>query len=106
MEAQPLKVYSQASNYVVIKPRGRNFPGTVIRGNSLSSLVQMANNVACTVAKQRLGGSGLRDNVEELNNQLVGRKTPIPKCPRTIQSAITLCSRIFRRPDNCDQVAT
>jgi hypothetical protein len=38
MEKLELEVYSRASNSAVIKPPGRQFPGIVIQGDSLSIL--------------------------------------------------------------------
>lgn len=45
VETLPLEVYSTASNFAVIKPPGRRFPGSVIQGDTLSNLVDRAREV-------------------------------------------------------------
>jgi len=45
MEKMELEVYSQQSNSAVIKPPGRNYPGVVIQGDSLSVLYSEALEV-------------------------------------------------------------
>lgn len=73
MEKELLEVYSCDSNYAVIKPPGRQFPGAVIQGDSLANLARMANHIARAVAENRAEGEEFLDNVQELNNLLVGR---------------------------------
>ncbi|WP_442507540.1 DUF6959 family protein [Novipirellula sp. SH528] len=73
MEIEPLEVYARDSNYAIIKPPGRNYPGTVIQGDSLGILARMANNIARAVAEDRAHGEDFLDNVQELNNLLIGR---------------------------------
>jgi hypothetical protein len=46
MEVQPLEVYATDSNYAVIKPPGRQFPGCVIQGDSLNHLCRLALGIA------------------------------------------------------------
>jgi hypothetical protein len=38
VDIEPLEVYSRDSNYAVIKPPGRNFPGCVRRDQGLGSI--------------------------------------------------------------------
>ena len=38
MKTESLEVYSESSNHAVIRPPGRQFPGCVIQGDTLSSL--------------------------------------------------------------------
>jgi hypothetical protein len=45
MEKLELEVYSRQSNSAVIKPPGRQFPGVVIQGDSLSVLCSEALEV-------------------------------------------------------------
>ena len=35
MDMQPLEVYAADSNYAVVKPPGRHYPGAVIQGDGL-----------------------------------------------------------------------
>jgi hypothetical protein len=46
IEVQPLEVYATDSNYAVVKPPGRQFPGTVVQGDSLRHLAGLAAGVA------------------------------------------------------------
>jgi len=73
MDIEPLEVYARDSNYAVVKPPGRNYPGAVIQGDSLGILARMANNIARAVAENRASGEDFLGNVQELNNLLVGR---------------------------------
>ena len=73
MDIEPLEVYSRDSNYAVIKPPGRNYPGAVIQGDSLAILARMANEIARAVGEDRAMGEEFLANVEELNNLLVDR---------------------------------
>jgi hypothetical protein len=74
MEVQPLEVYATDSNYAVIKPPGRQFPGAVIQGDSLSILCSLITDIA-----RWFRDSGPTDdpevlgNVQELTELLVGR---------------------------------
>src|SRR5690349_8688111 len=73
MEIESLEVYSRDSNYAVIKPPGRKFPGCVLQGDSLSILCGLSKNIANFIK-----GSGIQDeeflgDVQELNQLLVGR---------------------------------
>ncbi len=73
MEVQELEVYSRDSNYAVIKPPGRNFPGCVIQGDSLSNLCRTAKDLAIAVKDKQTDSQEFIENVEELTNALVGR---------------------------------
>lgn len=74
MDVQPLEVYATDSNYAVVKPPGRHFPGSVIQGDSLRNLCERAHSVA-----RWFRDSGPTDDpevlkdVEELTHLLVGR---------------------------------
>ena len=46
MEVQPLEVYATDSNYAVVKPPGREFPGAVVQGDSLRKLCGLATGIA------------------------------------------------------------
>jgi hypothetical protein len=73
MEVKPLDVYSEDSNYGVVRMPGRAYPGAVIQGDSLRILRGLASRVVegvrtgLTVDEEFLGA------VEELHNALLGR---------------------------------
>lgn len=74
MKKERLEVYATDSNYAIIKPPGRNFPGCVIQGDSLSNLCR----ASVSVARHLQAGGPIDDedflcDVEELNSLLVGR---------------------------------
>ena len=73
MDIEPLDVYSRESNYAIVKPPGRNFPGCVIQGDSLANLCRMAKNIATAIRDNRASGEDFLESVQELNNALVGR---------------------------------
>jgi hypothetical protein len=73
MDTEPLEVYARDSNYAVIKPPGRRYPGCVIQGDSLAILCRMAKNIAKFAANSSIDDEDFLDNVQELNNSLVGR---------------------------------
>jgi hypothetical protein len=73
MDIEPLEVYARDSNYAVVTPPGRNFPGSVIQGDSLASLCRMAKAIAEFAIKSGISDEDFLGNVEELNNALVGR---------------------------------
>jgi hypothetical protein len=73
MEIEPLEVYSRTSNYAIIKPPGRNYPGCVIQGDSLAILCGMAKDIAASVQNRDISSKDFRNNVQELTNSLVSR---------------------------------
>ncbi|MFH1300662.1 MAG: VOC family protein [Planctomycetota bacterium] len=68
-----LEVFSEDSNYAVIKPPGRQYPGAVIQGDSLSILCHTAKQIAEAVRDGRTDQEDFVYNVEELLHSLVGR---------------------------------
>jgi hypothetical protein len=73
MEVIPLEVYATDSNYAVIKAPGRNYPGCVIPGDSLSILCAAARRVT-----ELIRGSGVQEEellweAQDLTNSLIGR---------------------------------
>ena len=73
MEVLPLEVYATDSNFAVVKPPGRHYPGCVIQGDSLRILCGLAIGVA-----ERFRDHGHEDdeflgNIDELVQSLVGR---------------------------------
>jgi hypothetical protein len=45
MERKELEVYSEASNYAVVRMPGRNFPGCVVQGDTLFALLCVADRL-------------------------------------------------------------
>lgn len=68
-----LDVFSADSNYAVIRPPGRQFPGAVIQGDSLSILCRTAKQVAEAVRDGQTDHEDFADDVEVLLHSLVGR---------------------------------
>jgi hypothetical protein len=73
MKIQSLEVYSHVSNYAVIKPPGRNYPGCVIQGDSLAILCQMAKTIATFAQSGDTSSKDFQENVQELANSLIHR---------------------------------
>lgn len=73
MQIEPLEVYASDSNYAIIKPPGRNYPGCVIQGDSLAILCRTALRIAKAVQSGQAAGEDFLGDVEELNNALVER---------------------------------
>ena len=46
MKTDSLEVYSESTNHAVIRPPGRQFPGSVIQGDTLSSLCSDARELS------------------------------------------------------------
>lgn len=45
MERKEVEVYSEVSNYGIVRMPGRNFPGAVVQGDSLSILCNQARRI-------------------------------------------------------------
>jgi len=45
MERKEIEVFSELSNFAIVRMPGRNFPGSVIQGDSLSILLKHAERV-------------------------------------------------------------
>lgn len=73
MEIEPLEIFARDSNYAVIKPPGRRYPGCVIQGDTLAGLCCMAQQIAHYVEAANIRNDDLLENVQDLNNALVGR---------------------------------
>jgi hypothetical protein len=73
MQIKPVEVYAEDSNYAVIKPPGRSFPGCVIQGDSLRILCGLATSVARRIRDHQPEDEEFLGDVEELVGQLVGR---------------------------------
>jgi len=73
MEIEQLEVYATTSNYAIIKPPGRNYPGCVIQGDSLSILCRTARDIAACVRDGDTMSESFRADVQELTNSLLDR---------------------------------
>ncbi|MCO8125384.1 hypothetical protein NHH03_26835 [Stieleria sp. TO1_6] len=72
MRVEPLEVFAEDSNFAVIKPPGRNYPGSVIQGDTLANLCRNAIQIA---DQMKLAGVP-RDSqhaIQELANSLINR---------------------------------
>lgn len=91
MEIKSVEVFSEATNYGIVRMPGRQFPGCVIQGDSLSILLAGAREVL-----ERVAGSGdeelvgcAEDLVEKLQSHLDhyqqvmrAHEIPLPFTPR------------------------
>lgn len=73
MDVEALEVYARDSNYSVIKPPNRRFPGSVIQGDTLRELCRLAMNVGQRVRDQGSQDVEFLSDVEDLVNSLVNR---------------------------------
>ena len=73
MEIESLEVYSRDSNYAVIKPPGRTYPGTVVQGDSLGNLCRNALRIVQYIESGDTKSNELLGEVEDLTNALVDR---------------------------------
>ena len=73
MEEKPCDVYSEDSNYAVIRPPGRNFPGAVVQGDNLADLCRLALDLSETIRDGKAQGTEFRHKLQGLTNRLVGR---------------------------------
>ena len=62
MRKDEVEIYSDASNYAVMRHPGRKFPGALIQGDTLHALCQMADN-AFEAAK----GGNVSEALEEIS---------------------------------------
>jgi hypothetical protein len=72
MEQKILDVYSETSNYGIVKMPGRSFPGCVIQGDSLAILCSHARSIHQR-AIQLVGKDDLVDEASELLDLLQDR---------------------------------
>ena len=71
MREETVEIYSDASNYAIMRHPGRNYPGTLIQGDSLSILCNLADD-----ARQKFDKGDLEETVavlDEVREMLWGR---------------------------------
>jgi|GEM_PF-535756 len=73
MEVKPLEVYSEDSNYGVVRMPGRSYPGAVIQGDSLNILWKTAQRVVEAIQMGRTDDDDFLLEVEDLHNRLLDR---------------------------------
>ena len=73
MEVQPLEIYASDSNYAIIKPPGRQLPGCVVQGDTLSNLCSSIQAIARKVRMRCPRDPELNADIAELNDLLIGR---------------------------------
>src|SRR4051812_15142373 len=73
MNVEPLEVYASDSNYAVIKPPRRRFPGSVIQGDSLRILCGRALGIAQRVRDRAPQDEEFLRDLQDLVDSLVGR---------------------------------
>lgn len=77
MQKLELEVYGTASNAAVVRVPGRRFPGVVVQGDTLATLLESAGEIASRAAytsdDELLGAAeGLRDQLASLVSQYEG----------------------------------
>jgi hypothetical protein len=73
MDVEPLEVYARDSNYAIVKPPGRRFPGAVIQGDTLRELCRLAISVGQRVRDRSAQDEEFLGDLEDLVNALVNR---------------------------------
>lgn len=71
MEIKEIEVFSEMSNYAIVRMPGRHFPGCVIQGDSLSVLLNNAEEV-CSLA-MRTGNEDLISEADALRESIEDR---------------------------------
>lgn len=73
MEIESLEVFSRDSNFGVIKPPGRHYPGAVIQGDSLGILCRNALRIVEHINNDDTTSDDFRGEIEDLTNSLIDR---------------------------------
>lgn len=73
MEMKSIEVYSEASNHAVIRVPGRRFPGSLIQGDTLSSLFQDMRDVCKRVAQLGIEDEELLWGCQSIQKRLLER---------------------------------
>ena len=71
METKPVEIYSDASNHAVMRHPGREFPGSLVQGDTLHNLVSTARLVLDRAMLTK--DSELIDSARELKEDLESR---------------------------------
>ncbi|MBL8827879.1 MAG: hypothetical protein JNM18_12960 [Planctomycetaceae bacterium] len=73
MDIEAIEVFAHDSNFAVMKPPGRHYPGCVIQGDSLATLCRMANRITEFARSTEIDDEDVLWDIQELNNALIGR---------------------------------
>ncbi len=73
MEIESLEVYSRDSNFAVIKPPGRHYPGAVIQGDSLGILCRNVLRIVEHINNDDTASEDFLGEIEDLANSLIDR---------------------------------
>ena len=68
MKKEEVEIYSDTSNYAVMKHPGREYPGSLVQGDSLYSLCKMADEVSELINNKNI--SEAKEEIEELREIL------------------------------------
>jgi uncharacterized protein DUF6959 len=71
VKIEPVEIYADTSNFAVLRHPGRKFPGALVQGDSLSSLVSEAQFILKRVSKSK--DVALVGSVKRLTEQLESR---------------------------------
>jgi len=75
MRVEPIEIYSDASNYAVLRQPGRRFPGTLVQGDSLHVLCRMADTACLLISHSAPGYAEMNDLRNALWERLNHYKT-------------------------------
>jgi hypothetical protein len=72
MKKEQVEILSSASNLAVMRAPGRNYPGSLIQGDSLYSLFQLAIEAKTELKNSNIGASheALEEIIELLDSRL------------------------------------
>ncbi|MFO0965612.1 MAG: hypothetical protein U0793_08525 [Gemmataceae bacterium] len=73
MDVEALEVFARDSNYAIVKPPGRHFPGSVIQGDTLRQLCRLAISIGQRVRDRSAQDQEFLGDLEDLVNALVSR---------------------------------
>lgn len=73
MQVESVEVYSDAYNSAVMRVPGRRFPGSLVQGDSLSSLVFDLKEVCARVADLNIEDEELRHGLHSIQERLLDR---------------------------------
>jgi hypothetical protein len=73
MEVKAVEVYSEASNYGIVRLPGRHYPGCVIQGDSLAILFKKAKRAVRVAKDKGVEDEDLLGELEDLCDDLLDR---------------------------------
>ncbi len=73
MKLLKIAVYSEASNHAIVTPPGRQFPGAVVQGDSLSILCAEARTISMRLKDLGITDEELLHTAQEHQEKLLNR---------------------------------